>query len=144
MLHVGEFPLMFKPSAGWREMRWDFSDATPGDGVNMQAMGIAGGEYPMPGAAGGYLMLKAAASCLTAPDSDQNKFQLYVDDDTTADGISVTITNTPRYVENHITDYTATVHECEDFIKGPYCTGVAGGTDAQDVIFSVWGYYYAA
>jgi hypothetical protein len=145
MLHVGEFPLKFKPSAGWREMRWDFSDETAEAGFNMDAAGIAGGEYPMPGDAGAYLMLKAVARCLTASD-DNTTYQLYVDDDTTAEGVSITIAGTYYEKDTHVTTYSgaaAIKHECTQFIKAPECSET-GTTAAAGVIFSVWGYYYAS
>jgi hypothetical protein len=140
MLHVGEFPLKFKPSAGWREMRWDFSDATAIPAEDMDACGLQGGRYPMPGAAGGYLMLKAAARCLTAPNLDTT-YQLSVDDTT---GVSVTISGTGYEGASHVTAYTETAHECVDYIAAPSCTETGDVTAAGSVIFSVWGYYYAS
>ncbi len=141
MLHVGEFPLMFKPSAGWREMRWDFSDETAFATEDMDALGFQGGRYPMPGAAGGYLMLKAGARCLTTPNLDTT-YQLYVDA-TSANGISVTIPETQQEGANHVTTYTNAGHECDDYIGAPYCSETGDVTAAASVIFSVWGYYYA-
>ncbi|MGD8720108.1 MAG: hypothetical protein PVH29_14970, partial [Candidatus Zixiibacteriota bacterium] len=143
MLHVGEFPLKFKPSSGWREMRWDFSDFDLADSTSMEAMNITGGRYQMPGAAGGYLMLKAAASCLTPPSPDPNEFRLCVDD-TTANGIKVEISDGETSGANHVTNYEETVHECTSYIQAPVSTGGGGDGDAGDVIMSVRGYYYAS
>ncbi|MEE9457593.1 MAG: hypothetical protein V3W11_10640 [bacterium] len=145
MLHVGEFPLMFKPSAGWREMRWDFSDVTAEEGVKMDALGIQDGEYPMPQEAAAYLMLKAAVRCLTAPGSGGTDtiYQLCVDG-TPANGISVAIPEDVYYADNHITDYNDVNDQCKQYLTAPECTQInGGGTEAGNVIFSVWGYYYA-
>jgi hypothetical protein len=142
MLHVGEFPLMFKPSSGWREMRWDFSDSTASAGTDMDAAGILGGRYPMPGEAGGYLMLKAAARPTTLSDGDTT-YQLCVDS-TAVNGISITILGDPAEEEaNHVTTYTDDAHECTDYLQAPICS-TTGGIPAEGVIFSVWGYYYAS
>jgi hypothetical protein len=143
MLHIGEFPLKFKPSAGWREMRWDFSDNDLTDSTSMEAEGITGGGFAMPGYAGGYLMLKAAASCLTSPSADSDVFQLCVDS-TSENGLSVTINSSETHTENHVTDYTETVHECGDYMQAPIINALGGGVDATGVVLSVWGYYYAS
>ncbi len=145
MLHVGEFPLMFKPSAGWRETRWDFSDELAEDGIKMDALGIQGGEYPMPQEAAGYLMLKAAVRCLTEPGVGGNPiiYQLCVDG-TSVNGISVEIPDQEHNGDNHITDYNDVNDQCEQFLTAPECIQInGGGTEAGNVIFSVWGYYYA-
>jgi len=145
MLHVGEFPLMFKPSAGWREMRWDFSDETAMLNEHMDALGIQGGKYPMPQEAAGYLMLKAAVRCLTKPGVGGNPtiYQLCVDA-ASFNGISVEIPDDEFYGDNHITDYNDANDQCEQYLTAPECTQINGGeTEAGNVIFSVWGYYYA-
>jgi len=143
MLHVGEFPLKFKPSAGWREMRWDFSDEIAVPSEDMDTLGFQGGRYPMPATAGAFLMLKAAARCLT-PGNLQTTYQLYVDS-TSYNGISVTIPATPTEEgANHVTDYEVDAHECVDYIAAPYCSETGDVTAAAFVIFSVWGYYYAS
>jgi hypothetical protein len=146
MLHVGEFPLKFKPSVGWREMRWDFSDATAVEGEQMDADGIPGGQYPMPEEATAYLMLKAAVRCLTAPAAGGNdtKYQLCVDG-TSVNGISVSIVAEQYSGDNHITDYNDMGDQCKQFLTAPECTQFNGGDpEAAGVIFSVWGYYYAS
>jgi hypothetical protein len=152
MLHVGEFPLMFKPSSGWREMRWDFGyNGDPQDGDYMSAEGVGGGtlqtdapEYPMPETAGAYLMLKAAARCLTAP-SSASTWTLSVDS-TSYNEVAVTIDPSGGNTKgaNHITDYTDTDHQCKEYIKAPQYTSGGGPTECGNTIFSVWGYYYAS
>jgi hypothetical protein len=144
MLHIGEFPLMFKPSSGWREMRWDFGCVlVESTETKFDAEGINGGRYPMPQEAAAYLMLKAAVRCLDTPTSGgaDTKFQVDVDGD--ADGISVSLPADAPDADNHITDYTEVKHECSEYIEAPTVTQINGVGEAGNVIMSVWGYYYA-
>lgn len=146
MLHVGEFPLEFKPSAGWREMRWDFSDATAMETEHMDALGIQGGHYPMAQESAAYLMLKAAIRCkyAPAPGGADTIYQLCVDG-TSANGIEVSLPAEGTSGDNHITDCANIDDQCEEYLTAPLCTqGNWGGEEAGSVIFSVWGYYYAS
>ncbi|NIT35538.1 MAG: hypothetical protein GTN49_03390, partial [candidate division Zixibacteria bacterium] len=143
MLHIGEFPLKFKPSSGWREMRWDFADPEAAATSNMEIDGIEGAAYPMPGSAGGYLMLKAAARLITPSDA-ATTYQLCVDS-VPENGITITVPASPdEEASNHVNIYTETVHECTDYLTAPYCSTTGSTPPAGGVIFSVWGYYYAS
>ena len=96
----------------------------------------------MPGEAGGYLMLKAAARPTTLSDGDTT-YQLCVDS-TAVNGISVTIPADPEEEgTNHEITYTDDVQECTDYLQAPSCS-TTGGIPAEGVVFSVWGYYYAS
>ena len=144
MLHVGEFPLKFKPSSGWREMRWDFGCVfVENPGFKFDAEGINGGRYPMPKEAAAYLMLKAAVTCLDPPGADGADTIFQVDVDGSANGISVSLPAEVYDADNHITDYAVVYHECSEYIEAPTVTEINGLGAAGNVIMSVWGYYYA-
>ncbi|HUV85673.1 MAG TPA: hypothetical protein VMX79_01010, partial [bacterium] len=144
MLHIGEFPLQFRPSSGWREMRWDFGCVfVESTGTKFDAEGINGGQYPMPKEAAAYLMLKAAVRCIEPPAADGADTMFKVDVDEDGEGISVSLPADAPDADNHITDYTEGKHECSKYIEAPTVTQINGLGEAGNIIMSVWGYYYA-
>lgn len=144
MFHVGGFPILYRPSTGWREMRWDFGvygNAVSGEYMTAEGVGggLTRGKYPIPETAHAYLILKAAARCLVAP-AVWGIWTLAIDG---AGGNAVTITNPALEGDNHIDDYTATAFECTDSLDAPVYTGGGGANECTDTVFSAWGYYWA-
>lgn len=144
MVHVGEFPMLYRPSAGWREMRWDFGFyGNAVDSEFMTAEGVGGGatagRYPIPETAHAYLILKVAARCLTSP-AISGTWTPNIDGDNI---LTVTITNPDLEADVHLSDYTAIATECTDYLQAPVYTGGGGANECTDTIFSAWGYYWA-
>jgi hypothetical protein len=139
MFHVGEFPLMYRPSGGWRMERWDFGVSGAAAEANLPVHGVANGKYQVDPDASGYIIAKAAAIAYTAPSGGDTVFQVVVD---STDGLVITI---PDGVTSGVVDLAefteAAGVELNENLAAK-CTDPGLGSAAEDVVLSVWGFYY--
>ena len=140
MLHVGEFPLMFKPSSGWREERWDFGMAGAASVSYMAAAGVPGGKYLVPSGASGYLILKGAVKAFTAPLGGSNTFKAEVG---AYDGLVLTLGDGEDNAVNHDTAYNEGDGYQATTTIAAKCTVLGGvANESANIVLSLWGYYY--
>lgn len=141
MCHVGNFPLSFRPSAGWREERYDFHVPGPATLANLQVGPVTNGRYQALPGASGHIIAKASARAYVAPDGGDNEFRAVVDG---IDGLPIKLADGVPSGEAHITDYTTIAGSELNDTLGARCSQTHGGaTEAQDIVVSYWGYYYS-